>query len=517
MDIVFKDSLLGKIIQPDGISKENPIKWYMCGPTIYDSAHIGHARTFITFDIIRRIMNYFGYTVFTTMNLTDIDDKIINKVNEKYDPTTGISKEDYYYQFIKEMEWDFWEDLDQLGVDRPYVVTRVSQYIDKIKQFIQKIIDNGYGYISNGSVYFDSQKFVGDGYQLYHFHKFDKFEESDFVSEKSEGFLGEKKNKADFALWKAAKPDEIKFKSDWGYGRPGWHIECSTMATDIFGTTFDIHAGGIDLIFPHHNNEIVQADAYVNNKLKDSKWVKYFLHSGHLNINGEKMAKSLKNFITIKQYLESIGTARQLRLLFLIHKWDKTMDYCSDTVNEAKHIEKRLEDLLKHLKFVINEVNSTNKMVDLTTASEYQKYFMMFKDGVDNDLSDNFNTAGAFDRIMVFITDIYKYLDKDYCMELIKDTYRYFIELFGMLGLQFEQISQLDGGKLRDITKLGINLREDIRNIVVQNKKGIDKSVLGDMFKILDDFRDNKLPEAGIQLVDASSNDGNNSEFHFNF
>ena len=222
----------------DAINKE--IKWYSCGPTIYDDAHLGHARTYVTFDIIRRILLNYGHNIIYQMNITDIDDKIIKKVNDNnYD----------YYEFIKKKENDFFKDMDKLNVLNPTVITRVTEYIDKMKEYIQKIIDNGLAYQVNGSIYIDSQEMRNRNINLNHFHH---NVEDDFSTSE---YMLDKKNKTDFVLWKAAKPNEISFPSKWtieghtyySEGRPGWHLECSVMATDILGESFDIHSGGFDL------------------------------------------------------------------------------------------------------------------------------------------------------------------------------------------------------------------------------------------------------------------------------
>jgi len=278
MDLLLQNSLTGKL-EKFSHDKNVPIKWYTCGPTIYSDAHIGHARTFISFDVIRRVMMHFGYEIIYVMNITDIDDKIINKVKEIGDANTNS-----YYDFIKKMENSFWNDMDKLNNLRPTVVTRVTEYIDKIKNYIQKMEDNDLIYVINGTVYIDSEKYKAKGF------KWDIFGRATTTEFTDCEFSSDKKNNADFSLWKAAKPGEITFDSKWGKGRPSWHIECSTMSKDILGSHIDIHSGGIDLIYPHHNNEIIQSISYENDEKIP---IKYFLHSGHLNINGDKMAKSV--------------------------------------------------------------------------------------------------------------------------------------------------------------------------------------------------------------------------------
>lgn len=386
----------------------NKILWYSCGPTVYDASHMGHARSYISFDIMRRVLSdYFGYDVLYVMNITDIDDKIIKKARKEYlfkkyinekkevgdvledtkaalkllivkaqqtndesvremlnklgnsvdsaiknlelaikdnnndginnnlqillqtakDPiaekldkeySSSVNENSIFTDLARHWESKFHEDMDSLNILRPHVLTRVSEYVPEIIDYIQKIIKNGMAYESNGSVYFDVNAF--DSKENHTYAKLVPEAYGDVGSlEEGEGELTnnkEKRSPTDFALWKASKVGEPWWDSPWGKGRPGWHIECSVMASAICGDTLDIHTGGVDLKFPHHDNELAQAEAYFDNNC----WVRYFLHSGHLTIAGCKMSKSLKNFITIAEALQQY-TSRQLRFAFLLHSW----------------------------------------------------------------------------------------------------------------------------------------------------------------------------------------------------
>lgn len=263
------------------------------------------------------------------MNITDIDDKIINKSNEL--------QEDFD-QFAKRNEKEFWQDMASLNVQLPDEIVRVSEYIPEIIAYIQKIIENGYAYESNGSVYFEINKFTENGHYCY-----GKLDPSAIGNEEllkeGEGVLAgdttaEKRSPKDFALWKASKPGEPKWPSPWGEGRPGWHVECSAMAHEAFQgqNPVDIHSGGIDLKFPHHENELAQSEGYYCKK----QWINYFIHYGHLHIDGMKMARSLKNFTTIQELLKH-QSGRQVRLLFILHQYDVEMNYFPDTAWE--HVE----------------------------------------------------------------------------------------------------------------------------------------------------------------------------------
>lgn len=393
------------------------INWYNCGPTVYDSSHMGHARSYITFDIIRRVLrDYFHYDLFFVQNVTDIDDKIIRRARQNHlfenylanlqdreqvlndlnvalsqveskfaketdpDKRTMLGKmvnngkslvadqnkdikeivgqmkdilsmwlDDQFGNDVKEnnifislprhFENDYNEDMRSLNILPPDCVTRVSEFVPEIIEYIETIIGNKFAYVSNGSVYFDTESFASNEKHFYAKLVPEAYGDNKALAE-GEGDLAasgeEKRNPNDFALWKNSKPGEPSWPSPWGEGRPGWHIECSVMASALFGQQMDIHSGGIDLRFPHHDNEMAQAEAYYNT---GEPWVNYFLHSGHLTISGCKMSKSLKNFITIKEALKR-NSARQLRIAFLLHSWKDTLDYSDNTMNDAIQFEK---------------------------------------------------------------------------------------------------------------------------------------------------------------------------------
>ena len=316
----------------------------MCGPTVYDHSHMGHAKTYMQSDILRRLMtDYFGYNVNLCMNITDVDDKIIIRANER-----GVK----FDEISRHMENEFMKDCEALNIRLPTVITRVSEYIPEIVDFIQKIIENGFAYEANGSVYFNVIK-----YSESDDHTYAKLEPTSFgnmeLIKEGEGALtaetvaSEKINSQDFALWKKAKAAEPSWDSPWGKGRPGWHIECSAMAGAVFKEyPIDIHSGGIDLKFPHHDNEVAQSEAYYG----CDNWVNHFWHTGHLHIAGKKMSKSLKNFTTIKQMLETY-TAKQIRFMFLLHQWNIMMNYSPEnSFPEAIVKEEQFNTFFKNVK-----------------------------------------------------------------------------------------------------------------------------------------------------------------------
>jgi cysteinyl-tRNA synthetase len=249
-----------------------------------------------------------------------------------------VTKPEIFRELAAHWEGEFMKDMAALNVRPCDVLTRVSEYVPEIVAYVQRIIDNGYAYEADGSVYFDTRKF--DGHDGHHYAKLEPWSAgSTALIEEGEGSLGAKlggkRHPADFALWKKSKPGEPAWDSPWGRGRPGWHIECSVMASEVLGSNLDIHSGGIDLAFPHHDNELAQSEAYH----KCYQWVNYFLHPGHLHIEGQKMSKSLKNFISIQEALEKY-TARQIRLYFLLQPWDGPVDFKESGMEAVRSVEK---------------------------------------------------------------------------------------------------------------------------------------------------------------------------------
>ncbi|XP_077370561.1 putative cysteine--tRNA ligase, mitochondrial isoform X1 [Festucalex cinctus] len=306
---------LTKQKEPLILAREGTATWYSCGPTVYDHAHLGHACSYVRFDVLQRILSrVFGITVIHAMVITDIDDKIIQRGwQENVSPTI----------IARMYEEEFKKDMISLKVIPPTVYIRVTENVPQIVAFVQRIIENGNAYATKeGDVYFDIQS-IGDRYG-----KFGAAGESQEVAGSAS-----KKDVRDFALWKRSKPQEPHWESPWGPGRPGWHIECSTIASSVFGRQLDIHSGGIDLAFPHHENEVAQSEAYH----QCDQWANYFLHSGHLHLKGsaEKMSKSLKNYITIKDFLQS-HSADEFRMFCLLTKYRSAIDYSDSSMSEAR-------------------------------------------------------------------------------------------------------------------------------------------------------------------------------------
>jgi cysteinyl-tRNA synthetase len=299
--------------------KPKEVSMYVCGPTVYDEPHIGHARSAYIIDVIRRYLTYKGYKVKFVRNVTDVDDKIIDKARKEFpgeDLNSAVKK-------VSEKYLDFYhKDMARLGIMEPDVEPKATEFISSMQRFISLLIERGVAYVSGGDVYFDIKK--AKDYGKLSNQSIDKMETGARV------LAGEnKKDPLDFALWKSAKEGEPYWDSPWGKSRPGWHIECSVMSSDILGDKFDIHGGGIDLIFPHHENEIAQSEG------AGKEFAKYWIHHGLLTINGQKMSKSLGNFITIKDFINKYRYPDLLKLFFLSTHYSNPIDYTEEKIIEC--------------------------------------------------------------------------------------------------------------------------------------------------------------------------------------
>lgn len=549
--------------------QEKQLTWYMCGPTVYNDSHLGHARTYLTFDIIRRILSdYFGQELFVVMNITDIDDKIIKRtiqehLYEKFNSlpdnikeltyekikqliklkklNSGDKKEimyDYLYNnadlnninlknedfisFARKHEESFFKDMDALNIKRPNVVTRVTEYVPEIVQYIEKIIQNNYAYVLNGSVYFDTIAFKLDNPEYYNPFKIN-MSNNDFKNKKQFN----KKHPHDFALWKKAKPGEPFWDSPWSKGRPGWHIECSCMATAILGKTMDIHSGGIDLLFPHHNNEILQCNAHYlsnqhNNDIDKYDWTKYFLHSGHLNINGLKMSKSLKNFITIKEGLQ-INSARQIRIMYLFHDWDKSMDYCMSSLEHAQVFEKTCVEFFSFVNYKIKKAKDFIKWDNID--QDFQMKINKIKSDIHKHLSNNFGTRKSMILLQQLITDTYTYTKKSDNLQksLLVSVMDYLSKLMHVFGLVekgtlgFSDCEQMNLEKtISPYVDTLVEFRDLVRQHIftIPNKKKLNKindinelknmilQTKNNVLNECDIVRDKKLSNLNVQIED---------------
>ncbi|EPB78809.1 cysteine--tRNA ligase [Ancylostoma ceylanicum] len=594
----------------------NIVKWYICGPTVYDSSHMGHARAYLSMDILRRVMSsYFGYDVQFIMNITDIDDKIIKRARQrhlltkyldnskeppsvekivqdivsalecfrkKFENETDPDKKKMYESMIarvdasaqhlekalrsndkgsiesakgtllneardvlsdwldaqfgsavndhsvfdtlaKTYESEFLADMARLNVLPADVVTRVSEYVPEIVAYVEKIIKNGYAYpTSDGSVYFDTKAFESNPKHFYAKLVPEAYGDAESLEKnmrEGEGELSmsadklqQKRNPSDFALWKSSKEGEPFWDSPWGKGRPGWHIECSVMSTAICGPKLDIHAGGFDLKFPHHDNEIAQVEAYYD----DPHWVNYFIHCGTLRIAGMKMSKSLKNFITIREALRQYS-ARQLRLLFLMHNWTDVLDYSASTMERAMQFERISNEFFLLVKDILR------KHYKPDCPQGYLKYnarelqvmdeFFRIKGEVHEALCDSVDTRTVIEKLRELIG-----LGNSYIVEkekegaipncsLLRKIALYVTDLFavfgvipksGEIGFPMESESAIGTeAMLMPYLNALASFREKVRNVAKDNK-------IIAILEECDRLRDDVLPELGVRLEDRA-------------
>jgi cysteinyl-tRNA synthetase len=359
---------------------------YVCGPTVYDMSHTGHARVYVVFDVVARYLRARGFDVTYVRNYTDVDDKIIKRANE-----AGVTARDLSEKYIRE----FQIDMNALGVERPTVEPKVSDHIPEVIRLIERIIANGAAYAAAGDVYFAVRKFAH--YCDLSGRNLDEMEAGARVEPGEQ-----KRDPLDFALWKAAKPGEPSWDSPWGKGRPGWHIECSAMSAKYLGETFDIHAGGMDLIFPHHSNEIAQSEAGWG-----KPFVRIWMHNGFVNINQEKMSKSLGNFFTIRQLGEKFDP-EAIRYFLLGTHYRNPINFSDDALQDA---EKRVEYLYETLQKADERLKAVAGGIPpgpLLEAPEAEGTLSRFREAMD----DDFNTAEALGRLSGPLALIQQLVDK---------------------------------------------------------------------------------------------------------
>ncbi len=398
--------------------EEGKVKMYVCGPTVYNYIHIGNARPAIVFDTVRRYLEFRGYDVNFVSNFTDVDDKLIRAANELGEEVPAIAD-----RFIEA----YFEDVTALGCKRADTHPRVTESMDIIIEFIAALIDKGYAYESEGDVYYHTRKFKGYG-KLSH-QSIDELRSGARIA------VGEKKQDSlDFALWKNAKEGEISWESPWGQGRPGWHIECSAMVKKYLGDTIDIHAGGQDLAFPHHENEIAQSEA-----LSGKTFANYWMHNGYINIDNEKMSKSLGNFITVHDILQ-IHDPQVLRFFMLSVHYRNPINYSEDVLENTRAGLERIRtsyDNLLHRKGTSTDLTDTNEEW-LNKINDLHNQFITSMD-------DDFNTANGISVLFELSQQAnYYLLEKTTSASVINAFIKEFEELFGVLGLSLVQEDLLD-------------------------------------------------------------------------
>ncbi len=433
--------------------KEGEVKIYACGPTVYNYIHIGNARPLCVFDVLRRYLEWRGYKVTFVQNFTDIDDKLIKKANEE-----GITVPEVAERYIKE----FWVDAKGLNVREATVHPRATENIDEIERIISELVEKGYAYQAGGDVYFRSKKF--DGYGKLSHQPLEDLEAGARIATDDI-----KEDPMDFCLWKGAKPGEPYWDSPWGNGRPGWHIECSAMAGRYLGKTIDIHCGGLDLIFPHHENEIAQSEC-----ANGQEFAHYWMHNGFINVDNHKMSKSLGNFFTVRDVAEKYGY-EPIRYLMISSQYRGPINYSVDIIEQGKNALERLYTCRNNIDFAFKTAADGGEVPAFINERKQE-----FITAMDDDL----NTADALAALFTLVRDINTAVANGAGKDTLKACADIFDELTGVLGLVYNRKTEV--------------LDKDIEELIqkrTEARKARD-------FKTADEIRD-KLKEMNIILEDT--------------
>ena len=421
--------------------EEGKVRFYSCGPTVYDYFHIGNARPFIVFDGLRRYLEFKGYEVEFTQNVTDLDDKIIDRAEEE-----GLEPAELAEKYADA----YFEDLERLGIKEADYRPRVTEYVDEIIEHVSALVDKGYGYEVDGDVYFRVREFEDYG-------KLSGRSVDDLESGSRVEVNDKKEDPLDFALWKSSKPGEPSWESPWGQGRPGWHIECSVMAQRTLGETIDIHAGGQDLIFPHHENEIAQSEARTGKEFS-----RYWLHNGLLRFEGEKMSKSLGNFEYARDVLEDYDSETVRYFYFATH-YRKPLNFSKKNLDDAASAVKKVYDFFEVVEGIEN--GQRRGSPDTEAGQEFQNYLESAEERFTEEMDKDFNTPGGLGVIFDLIKRANKFRDRGpeedmFLLEAAADKVR---ELSRPLGLfQGERESQLEGLE-EGLMELLLDIRSDLR------------------------------------------------------
>ncbi len=447
--------------------EEGKVKMYVCGPTVYNYIHIGNARPIIFFDTVRRYLEYRGYDVKYVSNFTDVDDKIINKANEE-----GVTIDEIVKRYIAAFLEDTGKlNLKEEGMIRPKATENIGEMIKMIKELESK----GYAYAVDGDVYFEVEKY--EDYAALSHHNIE-----DLKSGARIDIDTRKKSPVDFALWKSAKEGEPFWNSPWGKGRPGWHIECSAMSKKYLGDSFDIHGGGQDLIFPHHENEIAQSKCS-----HGGEYGRYWMHNGYLNIRGEKMSKSSGNFFTLRDILKDYD-GNMIRFFMLSSHYRKPIDFSDEELEMAKTAIERIENTILRAEEVLKETPTdvTENLQEISEFLETSK--KKFEDGMD----DDFNTAIAIGTVFEMVKEINRFIDltqkSKEGLQVLRNSVEFIKQIvIDVLGIKLNLEMKVEG--------LSNELVELILDLRMNAKK--DKN-----FALADDIR-NRLSNLGIEIKDG--------------
>ena len=409
--------------------KEGEVKIYACGPTVYNYIHIGNARPLCVFDVLRRYLEWRGYKVTFVQNFTDIDDKLIKKANEE-----GITVPEVAERFIKE----FWVDAKGLNVREATVHPKATENIDEIQRIISLLVEKGYAYTAGGDVYFRSKKF--DEYGKLSHQPLEDLEAGARIATDDI-----KEDPMDFCLWKGAKAGEPYWQSPWGDGRPGWHIECSAMAERYLGKTIDIHCGGLDLIFPHHENEIAQSEC-----ANGCDFAHYWMHNGFINVDNHKMSKSLGNFFTVRDVAEKYGY-EPIRYLMISSQYRGPINYSVDIIEQGKNALERLYTCRNNIDFALKTAEE---------GGEAPEFIEQRKNEFVTAMEDDLNTADALAAIFSLVRDINTAIANGAKREALEACARVFDELTGVLGLVYNRTSDSLDSEVEALIEKRTNARK---------------------------------------------------------
>lgn len=438
--------------------EQGKVKMYVCGPTVYNYIHIGNARPAIVFDTVRRYFEYRGYDVQYVSNFTDVDDKLIKAAKELNTDVTTIAE-----RFIQA----YFEDVSALGVKQADVHPRVTECIPEVISFIETLVEKGFAYEVDGDVYFRTREF--EGYGKLSQQPVDELQAGARIT------VGDKKeDPLDFALWKAEKEGEISWDSPWGKGRPGWHIECSAMIHKYLGETIDIHAGGHDLTFPHHENEIAQSEA-----MTGKPFANYWMHNGYININNEKMSKSLGNFILVHDIIQQYSP-QVIRFFMLSVHYRHPINFSEDLIQSAQNGFERIQTVLQNVKHRLEKTVNLGEKDDewLAIIGQYRERFI-------EEMDDDFNTANAVSILFELSKEANKYLQEANTTEkVLMEFLQIFNEILTVLGINMETKEAL--------------LDEEIEELIQKRNEARKER----NFQLADQIRD-QLKEQGIILEDT--------------
>jgi cysteinyl-tRNA synthetase len=441
--------------------KENEVSMYVCGPTVYNFIHIGNARPFVVFDTLRRYFEHKGMDVKYVQNFTDVDDKIIKKSLEEGIPAAELS-EKYIAEYFK--------DAKDLNLEVATVHPKVTENIDDIIDFVKVLVDKGYAYEVDGDVYYSTRKF--EGYGKLSGQKIDELESGARISVDER-----KKDPLDFALWKARKIDgEPAWQSPWGMGRPGWHIECSAMSHKYLGETIDIHAGGQDLAFPHHENEIAQTEAYTG-----KPFAHYWMHNAYITINDEKMSKSKGNFFTVRDILKDY-TGEEVRYFLLCGHYRSPINFSEELMSQARNSLARMHNAVNNLRHLAQNGADTETAAEKETFDKLKAYKAKF----DSAMEDDLNTADAISVIFELIRDINTAVKDGASKDFASNCISLIGELTDVLGILKEDSSASDG------------ISEEIKALVEERQQARKSKD----FKRADEIRD-VLKDRGFAVEDT--------------